>query len=322
MSDREPALSVVLATRAGWAPLSRTVECLAEQAVAGSIELVVVSFAGAVDDEPPAAVGRLAGHQLVDAAAARSVAEANAAGARRARAPVVAFGEDHAFPLPGWAEALLARHREPWAVVGPVVRNANPGTVVSWADFVLGYGPFAEGHPGGETPAAPGHNSSYKREVLERHDGRLEHALAAEWVFHGRLRAEGERICLEPRAVVRHVNFGRARAFAAVTFRAARAGAATRAEGWPAVRRLAYAAGCPLLPVLRLSRILRALPAEQRRRLPARVLPVLLAGLAIDAAGQAAGFARAGSGAAHSSLVDLELERLRHVPAADAAALR
>jgi hypothetical protein len=313
---------VVLATRAGWAPVSRTARCLAEQTVAGSIELVLVSFAGTVTDEPPEGIDRLAAHQLITTSTARSVAEANAVGARAATAAVVAFGEDHAFPQPGWAAALLARHEEPWAVVGPVVRNANPGTAVSWADFLLGYGPFAEGGTGGEAAAAPGHNSSYKRSVLARQGAGLPLALAAEWVFHARLRGEGERIYIEPRAVVEHVNFGRVRPYLAVTFRAARAGAATRADGWAASRRLMYTAGSALLPPLRLVRTLRSLPASQRHLLPRRALAVLLVGLVVDAAGQAAGFARGGSGAVHTSLVDLELERLRHVPAADAAALR
>jgi hypothetical protein len=73
--------------------------------------------------------------------------------------------------------------------------------------------------------------------------------------------------------------------------------------------------------VLRLRRVLRALPAEQRRRMPRRALPVLAAGLAIDAAGQAAGFAGASSDAAQAALLDLEVERVRFVSPADAASL-
>ena len=318
----EPALSVVIASRSGWAPLGRTVACLADQTAAGRIELVVVSFRGAaVDDAPPPALERLAASQVVHAPEARSVADANAAGARAARAPVVAFGEDHSFPMPGWAAALLARHEGPWGVVGPAVRNANPATGISWADFILGYGQCSDGHPGGEVAAAPGHNSSYKRALLKRYDRELERWLAAEWVFHGRLRGDGERIYLEPRAVVRHVNFSDARAFAAVTFRAARVGAATRAEDWTRPRRLAYSAGSVVLPFLRLARSLRSLPAAQRRRVPARALPALVAGLTIDAAGQATGFASSAPDAAHEALVELELERLRFVTPADAAAL-
>ena len=51
----------------------------------------------------------------------------------------------------------------------------------------------------------------------------------------------------------------------------------------------------------------------------ARVLPMLLAGLVVDAAGQAGGFVARTSEPARDA--DLELERVRYVPAADRAEL-
>lgn len=313
-----PALSVVVATRSGWAPLRTTIACLSEQTIAHRIELVVASLDGEPRDDPPAAVAALAAHRVV--VTTGSVADANAAGARGATADVVAFGEDHAFPVAEWAEALVARHAEPWACVGAVVRNANPGTAVSWADYAIGYAAYAEGHAGGEVRTAPGHNSSYKRDVLLREPD-LETALQAEWVFHLRLRDRGERICLEPRAIVRHVNFGMLRPFLTVTFRHALVGGGARAAGWPLARRAAYALGAPLIPALRLARIARALPAPLRRRVPRRAWLILAAGLAIDAAGQAAGFLGGDSPRAGDELATLELERVRYIPAAEAASL-
>jgi GT2 family glycosyltransferase len=322
VSEIEPALSVILTSRAGWAPVRRTLDYLAVQTVAERIELVLVLLDGrAPDGEPPDSVRELAAYRCVPAPEARSVAEANTAGVRHASAPVVALGEDHAFPEPGWAEALLARHEGPWAVVGPQVRNANPDSLVSWADFVLSYGPFATGGPGGEAGAAAGHNSSYKRDVLERQGGGLEDALAAEWVFHGRLRGEGAGVFVEPRAVVAHVNFSKLRPFLVHAFKGGRSGAASRALRWPGARRLVYAVGCVLLPALRLARLSRAFPREQRRGVPAMALPLMLAGLVFDAAGQAAGFARANPEHVHGDLLDFEVERVRYVSAADASTL-
>ena len=234
---------------------------------------------------------------------------------------MVAFGEDHSFPLPEWAAALLDRHEEPWAVVGPLVRNANPRTATSWADFLLGYAPFADGGGGGEVAESPGHNSSYKRALLERHADGLVTAMAAEWVFHGRLRAQGERVYLEPRAITRHVNFALPRFFLTAKFRAARLGRARCApHAGRGPRRLVYCGGSVILPALRLARLLRGWrPRSGRRCRSARVLPMLLAGLVVDAAGQAAGFVARTSEPARDA--DLELERVRYVPAADRAAL-
>ena len=315
-----PALAVVLTTRSGWEPVEATLRCLAAQTVADRIELVLVALTSEPPGEPPADVARLAGHQVVALPDAGSVAEANAAGALVSQAPVIAFGEDHSFPLPEWAEALLARHEEPWAVVGPLVRNANPRTATSWADFLLGYAPFAEGGSGGEAAESPGHNSSYKRALLERHAGELVAAMTAEWLFHGRLRAQGERIYLEPCAITRHVNFALPRVFLATKFSAARSGTVVRARGWPWPRRLVYCGGSVILPALRGLRLLRGLSPAQRATVPlARTAPMLLAGLIVDAAGQAAGFVSGASGPAQDA--DLELERVRFIPAADRAEL-
>jgi len=136
-----------------------------------------------------------------------------------------------------------------------------------------------------------------------------------------RLRDEGERVYVEPRAVLRHVNFSRLRPFLVHTFRGGRSHAASRAMGWSPPRRLVYTLGSVVLPALRLFRLIRALPGEQRRLLPAAAMPLVLAGLLVDAAGQASGFARGDPADVHGNLLELELERVRYVSAADAAAL-
>ena len=74
MTAAEPALSVILTTRGGWAPVARTLGYLAEQNVAGRIEVVLVLLGGeSAENEPPDALSRLWGHQLVPAPEARSL---------------------------------------------------------------------------------------------------------------------------------------------------------------------------------------------------------------------------------------------------------
>ena len=55
----------------------------------------------------------------------------SAPGEHRSWRLVVAFGEEHCFPEPGWAQALIDAHREDYAAVGPAMHNANPDTIVS-----------------------------------------------------------------------------------------------------------------------------------------------------------------------------------------------
>jgi hypothetical protein len=59
-----------------------------------------------------------------------SYARSRIAGLAHTRAPVVAFLEDHCFPAPGWADAVIAAHREPWAAVSYRITNANPESCV------------------------------------------------------------------------------------------------------------------------------------------------------------------------------------------------
>jgi hypothetical protein len=110
----------------------------------------------------------------------------------------VVLTEDHCYPEPGWAEALVAAYDDRTAVVGPVVAHANEGGVVAWADYLLGYGPWLDPTPGGDVAYLPGHNSSYRREALLDYEPELERWLEAESVLHWDLRDKGWRLVLEP----------------------------------------------------------------------------------------------------------------------------
>jgi hypothetical protein len=156
--------------------------------------------------------------------------EGNAAGVRHASAPVVALAEDHSYPDPDWAAALIGAHRHAWAAVGPAVRNANPKSVTSWADFLIAYGPWSEPATAGEVEHLPGHNSSYKRAILLDYGPELEAMLGAESVLHWDLRARGSRLYLEPKAKIAHLNFGLLSSLARAQFHGGRLLAAVRAQ--------------------------------------------------------------------------------------------
>jgi GT2 family glycosyltransferase len=305
-----PELSVVLAAADGYGSVRQTVTHLRAQTALDRIELVLVLPRGsaAADDAglrdfrwlkrvewPPGTVGG-----------------ANAAGVREASAAVVALAEDHCFPEPGWAEALLLAHREDWAAVGPGVRNANPATAVSWADFFIGYGPWMLPAERREADFLPGHNSSYKRELLLGYESELEQMLEAETVLHWDLRRRGLRLLLEPAAVAAHTNFSLWRSWLPVQYHAGRLFAGSRVRGMPGWKRLLYVTGAPLIPLVRLARIARQ---AARARLSGRFLASLHAlavGLALDGLGQFMGYL-AGTGAAREQVARYEYRRVDHV---------
>jgi GT2 family glycosyltransferase len=231
---------------------------------------------------------------------------------------VVAFAEDHCFPDPGWAEALLECHAgDAVAAVGPVFRNANPRTLVSWCDFVIGYGPWIDLTTAGDQPFLAGHNSSYRRAVLLELDNQLEELLEAETVLHLELRSRGYRLVVEPRARAAHANFARLGSWLPVQYHCGRVFAARRARHWGRLRRVFYAGASPLIPVVRLVRALRHLRGSERPHPSVtRLVPLLGLGLTADGLGQLLGYL-AGTGVSSRQLAHFEFRRVDHVPEAD-----
>ena len=194
-----------------------------------------------------------------------------------------------------------------------VVRNANPGSAVSWADLLIAYGPWLEPVQAGLVGHLPGHNSSYKREILLTYGPELETMLESESVLHWDLRAKGYELYLEPGARVYHLNFERLAAWIPAQFHSGRLFAAARARQWRLLRRVLYAGGAVLIPLIRLW---RSLPHLTRLAQPwpmrLRVCLLVVFGLVVSAVGEMLGYA-AGAGGSSSRMGELEFHRSRHV---------
>lgn len=317
MSDTTsgPALSVVLPAPERISLVLRTVAAIAAQTVADRIEMVIVAR-DASEAIPSELTASLRWVQVVPRPDWTTMTAARVHGILQSRAPVVALAEDHCFPARGWAEALLAAHREPWAAVGPAFVNANPATLVSWANFAIEYGPWLAPVTAGATDHVPGHNSSYKRAILLEYGDRLEAMLEAESVLHWDLHSRGLKVAMEPAAVTRHENFSRLAPSLQLRLYAGRLFAGCRAKDWPVWRRLSYAAASPAIPLVRAWRTRRHLarvPAARSRR---GLMPAILALLAVDAFGEFVGYLL-GTGDLSQRLSEIEHDRPRFMSDAD-----
>ncbi len=307
--DRPLALSVILVTVDTYASLRRVIAAFRAQTLCQALELVIVTplaAALAPDEEMLAAFGAW---QVVETGPITAVAAARAAGVQHCRAPVIAFGEDHCFPAPDWAAALIDAHRQPWAAVGPAFDNANPTRKLSWANLFMEYGAYLVPVAAGASLDLPGHNSSYKREVLLAYGDRLEAVMEAETVLHADLRAQGLQLFLNPAARVYHANMTQLGSALETAHVYGRLFAAARARGWPLGRRLLYIAGAPLIPFVRLRRALAevARTGRQRALLPGLIAPLLLL-LLSNGLGEFLGYAF-GEGATRQAILRLELRR-------------
>jgi hypothetical protein len=311
-----PALTVILGASSGYPAVRRTIQRLKRQTIAGKIEVIVVGF-GASMVVPTEDAAPFHSLHALSISGPPSAAAANAHGFRFATAPIIAFGEDHCFPEPGWAEALLRAHQEPHAVVGPAFRNGNPGSATSWADFLIGYSPWMEPVPAGTRPFVPGHNSSYKRVELMAYADRLEEVLKSETVLHYDLARSGRTMYLEPAARVAHWNIARPGALFAASYHSGRVFAGRRAARWGLARRLFYSAASPLIPVVRFVRVARELIRPGRpAALLLRVAPLLAAALCADGFGQWVGY-WSGPGKSAEALGHFEYNRVRYLTQED-----
>lgn len=283
------ALSVILVTDSLDA-VARTLACYRAATDPGLVELVVAAVAP--DPRLTAASLAAAGFpnaRVVDAIDG-TLQEAEWRAFQVTTAPLVVFGQAHAFPRPGFGDAILAARSEGrWAVVGPALGNANPEGAISRAAMWLSFGRWMGHPPRGAWPDVPGHNSAYDRAALIELGDDLVGYLEAGWQLQATLTARGHRCFLEPAAAMDVVNPSSLGAFVAHFFHLGRLVAAQRCQRWSTFRRLAYACGSPLIPLVRLRRIV----ADSLRRgthAPWVALPLLLLGLVASAAGEATAF--------------------------------
>jgi hypothetical protein len=288
-SDR-PKMSVILAASLPFDTIRQTVTALKAQELAHELELVLVTPSAEHLGAPPQDLRGFAQVSIVEANHIISMPHARAQGVFAATAPVVVLGEDHSFPQAGWAEALIRAHEEPWGAVGPAILNGNPQHLVSWADFLMAYGPWCYPVAAGPQHDLPGHNSSYKRELLLDYGEQLGTMLDAEIILHRDLRSRGCPLYLEPAARITHLNFFRYRSWLRAQLASGQVFAGRRAASWGAGRRLLYVVGAPLVPLVRFWRI-----AGDLRRIRAgpwlilRLFPVLLLGLSVRTVGETIG---------------------------------
>jgi hypothetical protein len=312
----DPTLSAIVVAPEGWAPVRNTVRHLAAQTIADRIEVVFVVPRGVGFTPPADALAAFASWRAVEVDSVGYVAAGYAAGIRAAGAPFVALTEDHCYPEPGWAEALLGAYDERTAAVGPVVVHANLDGSIAWADYLLGYGPWLDPTPGGEVEYLPGHNSSYRLEALLPYAPDLDRWLDAESVLHWDLRAKGWRLVLEPRARTHHFGFSRPSSWLRATYLNSRAFAGRRIRNAGLGRRLLWVAASPLIPAIRLRRCARDSRRSSAGPSLPHALPALAVSLAVSALGEAVGYAL-GPGEAQHRVARYEFRRDRHVSAPD-----
>lgn len=208
-----------------------------------------------------------------------------AAGAHRARAPIVAFVEDHVELRPGWLEAILELEDEPWSALGAEVHNANPGVglgdVLGWINYGLWSPPMAPG----EMDMLAGNNTIYRRQVLTAQGDQLEELLTSDSVLQMKLGRQGHRLLAYPAVSILHRNPTTLWNGVKAEFLYHWCFGAVRAQimSWPSPKRIAYLLGSPLIPWLRLLRFHRLVRGRDQRPFRRYLVTMLVAVILLHA---------------------------------------
>lgn len=307
---RAPALAAILWTPDDYETIRKTVRALKAQTVQHKVELILLGPTPESLEIDESDVEGFASYKLVVLDSMAKSSAIRAAGTWAATAPIVSYMQDHAFPVPGWAEALLECYEGPWSGASFVFANDNPATATSWCNFLMQYGDWVEPLPPGEPTHIGGHMASYRRDALMEYGDELPRKLETSVAMHWEMKKRGCRFAIAPGAVVYHQNYSRLLPSMPLRFQTGRLFAANRTRGWSLPRRLLYAAASPLIPLLRFSRMIRTVSRIGGTSLLPRIVPVGVLLMISDGLGQAWG-SLAGRGGAMEWITNIEWHRHR-----------
>lgn len=304
-----PVMSMLCITPDRLETLHPLFRALAAQTIASRLEIVLLAPADVIDDAMPFPEGTFHSVSRQTSTPNATNPQLRSAAVRLARAPYVAFTEDHCFPERDWAAALVAALDTGAMAAGPMMVNANPVNPVSRANFLLEYGPWSDAGAAGPARHLPGHNSAYRRDVLVALGDQLPQVLELESPWLWREVERGATLLCVPTARSHHFNFSVLRPALPLRFHGGRVFGANRAQAWSLPLRILWAGALPLIIAVRWRRALeqasRFMPRQSLRF--HAIVPLLLSA---DSLGEVAGYLF-GTGDAVKRISGLEYHRGR-----------
>lgn len=312
----KPRMSVVLVTPDNWQNMQRTLAALRAQTVASQLEVVLVGPNESALDVPPSLIAPFAAVHKV-AFEYRAMGHAAAQGVRAATSDLVLFTEDHCYPMPDLASAMLVCFEDPSVIaVGPTVVNGNPRSLTSWTQFIMEYGAYSRAGVKGQARQIPGHNSAYRRSALLHYAEALDEQLEVETLMHWDMADRGMKLINVGAPVTRHFNASKGWACLSFSWIFPRTFAARRVACQPKDR-AKLALLWPLIPILRFARLWSVAIQLLGLRRTLLVSPSLIANLIVSGASEGLGYLTK-TGASDVAAFDLKFHRERFFAVGDA----
>jgi hypothetical protein len=292
MPNQVILLSAILVAGPCRERAQRVVDALCSQTQVDSIEIVILDLVS--DSTPQLQTVPGVRTTYIKLPEIESWGKARAEGTRRASSAVVAFIEDHCYPAPDWAEALIEAHKGPWAAVGYAFTSANPQDYMGRVGLIVDYGPWMHPVQRGPSRLLPGNNVSYKRDLLLEFGEQLDTILCPDFIACEIFNKRGLPMFVESQALAAHEFYISLSDALQSNHTYCRLLAANRvhAQSWGKLKRIVYGIGTPLgAPTIKIARLLHSL--RERRslwRAFVTALPVLLPVYFWSAVGESLGY--------------------------------
>ena len=295
-----PQVSVVVVAFNDPQLLSRCLEALSLETQGGDVETLVVSNRQhAVEHLSERLRSTLDGVQWIHAARGTTIPRMRTLGIAYSHGDIVALIEDDCVVQAGWYAGLLASHRMPAAAVGGAVEPGPYRRALDWAVYLCDYGRFMLPLAAGPAVALPGNNVSYKRDSLRALPATLAEDFQ-EMFVHREWQRQGVPMWSEPAIVVTNVNSWTLAHLTVIPYHHARAFAGRRFGDQPVWRRGMMSLFALLLPLIKVSRVVRETVARRRCfRALLRALPLIVVLETCWSLGESVGYLR-GPGASAS----------------------
>ncbi len=314
IAGQRPAMSIILPADKPDT-IRGVLNHLKKQTIASQLEIVLATPSPTAFDETRRTLTEFHSVSIVELQDLSSLGEARALATKAASAPCVFLGETHSFAsVPEWAERLVARHREGWAVVVPGFRNANPGKLLSWAGFLLDYGAWMEDQPAGEIEYWPLNNSCCDIAAILESTDDLTHALSYGDQLILAMREHGHKVYFEPEAALSHINISRWKEWLDENWIGGHLVSRYRSRDWSLARRWLYVFASPAIAIVLFGRVWRpSWHTIRRLDLPIAIMPTLLLGAIAKALGEWVGYTHFGTDeASERRMTEYEIHKVKY----------
>lgn len=127
-------------------------------------------------------------------------------GIKNAKGKITTFIDSDCIAHPNWLNDALSAINKGYSVVGGSVRNANPQTLISVADYILAFNEFFPSMPKKEVSFMPTCNFICRREVFDKIGGFPPDLLAGEDTLFNHKAAKEYKLLFDPNIKIAHNN--------------------------------------------------------------------------------------------------------------------